>query len=382
MNINTNENVQDLRKKVHDFAIKEIQPVSEYWDRMTEPRGFPFYIYKKLGACGFLGYNTPIEYGGHGKTTTEFVTILEELSYVDGAFGLMCEIARLVTLPILLFGTSEQKDKYISDCVSGKIICAFAMSEPEAGSDASNIQTIAARDGSEYVISGEKMFITHGDVADLAIVFCKIKDHKKLSAFIVDTNQVGWKSNLLKIKMGIRACTTSRVILDNVVTSEDNLIGESEKGLQYAMISLDHARVYVASQSIGVARRALDESITYSKSRIAFGVPLAKLQAIQWMLADMATKLEAARLLTCKSAILVDQCKKFTLAAAQAKLFASETAAFCVDRAMQIHGGYGYIGELSVIEKLYRDQRFLEIGEGTSEIQRIVIVSNLLKKNY
>ncbi len=212
----------------------------------------------------------------------------------------------------------------------------------------------------------------------MVILFCKVDGYRRISAFVVETDQPGWKARVLERKMGIRASTTAYVGLENVKAPAENLVGNFDDGFKIAMATLDGARINVAAQSLGVARRALDESVEYSRKRVAFGAPIAKLQAIQWMIADMATRLEAARLLTYQAAMLQDRGEPFSLIAAQAKLFAAETANFCVDKAMQIHGGYGFIGEFSVIEKLYRDQRFLEIGEGTSEIQRMVIARMVL----
>jgi butyryl-CoA dehydrogenase len=354
-------------------------PVSEEWDRMPEPRKFPFDLYRKIGAAGFIGYAMPKEYGGKAKSHLEYITLVEELCYHDAAIGLLCAVGELATFPILYFGSEAQKKKYVPDCVSGKRIPAFVLTEPEAGSDAANQKTEAVLNENHYLINGEKIFIRHGDAADLAVLFCKIKDQPKLSALIVDdTNQSGWEKRTLKHKMGMRAATTAGIRLKNVKVPKENLLGEIGKGFRYAMATLDTARIGVAAQGVGIAQRALDEAVAYAKKRHAFGAPIAKLQAIQWMIADMSTRLEATRCLTYKAAMLQDKGEKFTLEASQAKLYASETARFCVDRAMQIHGGYGYIGEFSPIEKLYRDQRVLEIHEGTCEIQRLVIASNVL----
>ena len=234
--------------------------------------------------------------------------------------------------------------------------------------------------GDHYLVSGEKIFIMHGDVAEIGVLFCKIEGKPKMSAMIVETNQPGWQKRTLKNKMGMRAATTGGIVIKDVKVPKANLVGEEGKGFRYAMTTLDSARVGVAAQGVGLAQRALDESVKYANKRIAFGQPIAKLQAIQWMIADMATRIEAARCLTYKAAQMQDRGEKYGLEASMAKLYASEIANFCVDRAMQIHGGYGYIGEFSPIEKLYRDQRVLEIYEGTSEVQRLVIAGNVLNK--
>ncbi|MBU0982556.1 MAG: acyl-CoA dehydrogenase family protein [candidate division Zixibacteria bacterium] len=378
MPYNSDPKQQAVRDEVKIFAEKEIYPVSEHWDRMPEPRDFPFDMYKKLGAAGFIGYNTPKEFGGQGKSNLEYITLIEELCYHDAGFGLLCAVGELASYPILYFANDEQKKKYLPDCMSGKRIPAFVLTEPNAGSDAANVSTTAVEDGDEFVINGEKIFIMHGDVADLAVLFCKVEGKPKMSAIIVETDQPGWDKRTLKNKMGMRAATTGGIMIKDVRAPISNLMGEYGKGFRYAMMTLDGARIGVAAQGVGIAQRALDESVAYAKKRVAFGAPIAKLQAIQWMIADMSTKLEAARMMTYKAALLQDAGEKFSLEAAQAKLFSAEVANFCVDRAMQIHGGYGYIGEFSVIEKLYRDQRVLEIYEGTSEVQRLVIAGNVI----
>ncbi len=379
MPYNVDPKQQAVRDEVRAFAEKEIYPISEELDRMAEPRKFPVELYRKIGEAGFIGYAMPEEYGGKGKSHLEYITLIEELCYHDPAVGLLCAVGELATHPILNFGSEEQKKKYVPDCASGKRIPSFVLTEPNAGSDAANQQTEAVEEGDHYVVNGEKIFIMHGDVADLGVLFCKIKDKPKLSAMIVDdTKQEGWQARTLKHKMGMRAATTGGIILKNVKVPKENLLGEIGKGFRYAMMTLDSARIGVAAQGVGIAQRALDEAVKYAKKRIAFGAPIAKLQAIQWMIADMSTRLEAARCLTYKAAQLQDKGERFSLEAAHAKLYASETAGFCIDRAMQIHAGYGYIGEFSTIEKLYRDQRVLEIYEGTSEVQRLVIAGNVI----
>ncbi|HUV31898.1 MAG TPA: acyl-CoA dehydrogenase family protein [Acidobacteriota bacterium] len=378
MSKNIDEKQQAVRDEVAAFAKKEIYPVSEKWDRMGEPREFPRELYRKIGQAGFIGYCMPKEYGGQGKSHIEYITLVEELCYHDAAVGLLCAVGELATYPILYFGNEAQKKKYVPDCASGKRIPAFVLTEPNAGSDAANQSTIAVESGSDYVINGEKIFIMHGDVADVGVVFCKIEGQPKLSAIIVETDQPGWQGRTLKHKLGMRAATTGGIILKDVKAPKENLLGEIGKSFRYAMTTLDSARIGVAAQGVGISQRALDESVAYAKKRQAFGQPIAKLQAIQWMIADMATRLEAARGLAYKAAQMQDRGEKFSLEASMAKLFCSETARFCVDRAMQIHAGYGYIGEFSPIEKLYRDQRVLEIYEGTSEVQRLVIAGNII----
>ncbi|MDX9856443.1 MAG: acyl-CoA dehydrogenase family protein [candidate division Zixibacteria bacterium] len=378
MSRNIDPRQQAVRDEVKAFAEKHMYPVSRQLDEMPEPRKFPRDLYKKIGDAGFIGYAMPKELGGRGKSKLEYITLIEELCYHDAAIGLLCAVAELATYPIVHFASDEQKKKWVPKCASGEVIPAFVLTEPEAGSDAANQKTVAVENGDNYVVNGEKIFIMHGDVAELGVLFCKIEGQPKLSAMLVDTNQPGWNARTLRNKMGMRAATTGGIVLKDVKTPKANLLGEVGKGFRYAMQTLDSARIGVAAQGVGIAQRALDESVAYAKKRQAFGQPIAKLQAIQWMIADMATRLEAARSLTYKAVQLQDAGEKFGLEASMAKLFASEVANFCVDRAMQIHGGYGFIGEFTQIEKLYRDQRVLEIYEGTSEVQRLVIAGNVI----
>jgi butyryl-CoA dehydrogenase len=381
MPYNVDERQQAIRDRVKEFAEKNIVPVFKELDRKEE--SFPKEYYKKLAAAGLIGFAMPKEYGGEGRSNIEYITLVEELNYWDPPTGLLAAVPLLATYPIFAFGTEEQKKKYMPKCASGEMIPAFALTEREAGSDAANQQTVAMIEGNEFVINGEKIFIMHGDAADVAVLFCRIGEagegRPKVSAIICETDRPGWKKFTLKHKMGMRAATTGRIEIKDYRCPVSQQLGETGKGFRYAMATLDGARIGVAAQGVGMAQRALDESIKYAKSRIAFGAPIAKLQAIQWMIADMSTQLEAARLMTYKAAQLQDKGEPFSFQAAQAKLFATEAASFCVDRAMQIHSGYGYIGEFSIIEKLYRDQRVTEIYEGTSEVQRLVIAGNLLR---
>lgn len=378
MPYNVDPKQQAVRDVAREFSLEHIVPFSREWDQMPEPRVFPFDIYRKMGEAGFIGMNTPVEYGGKGKTNLEYITLLEELCYHDPAFGLLCAIGQLATYPITYYGNEEQKKKWLPKCIAGEHVAAFVLTEPQAGSDAANCLTTAVEVDDGYVINGEKIFIMHADAAHVAIVFCRVEGKPKMSAFIVDTSKPGFEARGLKQKMGMRAATTGAVILKDCKVPKENLLGEIGRGFRYAMGTLDGARIGVGAQAIGLSQRALDDSVAYAKKRVAFGAPIAKLQAIQWMIADMSTRVEAARLMTYKAAVMQDAGEKFSLAAAQCKLFCTEVANFCVDKAMQIHGGYGYIGEFSHIEKLYRDQRVLEIYEGTSEIQRLVIAASVI----
>ena len=384
LRFNIDERQQPIRDMVREFAEKEIVPIAQELDRRPEPQKFPLDYYKKLAKAGFIGFPLPKEYGGQGKSSVEYTTLCEELSYWDAPSNLLSAVAVLATDPIAMFGSEEQKKKYIPKVIAGDIVPAFALTEPNAGSDAANQSTVAKMEGDDFVINGEKIFIMHGDVANLFVVFGKISEEgvrDKVSAWIVEDNGngSGIRKETLKYKMGMKAATTGRLWFTDVRTPQSNMLGERGKGFRYAMATLDAARIGVAAQGLGIAERALQESIDYAKKRHAFGAPIAKLQAIQWMIADMQCRIEAARGLVYRAAELKDKGEKFGLEASMAKLYATEIARFCVDRAMQIHAGYGYIGEFSVIEKLYRDQRIMEIYEGTSEVQRLVIANNLLR---
>ena len=380
MPYNIDDRQQPIRDRIREFAPENILPYYEELDR--RPEEFSHEHCQRLAKAGFVGFAMPKEYGGGGYSNLEYITMMEELTYWDPGTGLMAAIPQLATYPLIAFGNEEQKKKYLPKCASGEMIPSFVLTERNAGSDASNQVTMAVLDGDHYVINGEKIFIMHGDVCNLGVVYCKLAEDEgrnRISAFLVETDTPGWSARTLKHKMGMRAATTGLITLKDVRVPKENLLGQMGRGFIMAMSTLDGARIGVAAQGVGLAQRALDESIKYSKSRVAFGAPISKLQAIQWMIAEMATKTEAARLLAYKAASLQDNGEKYTVEAAMAKMYATEAARFCVDRAMQIHSGYGYIGEFSIIEKLYRDQRVTEIYEGTNEIQRLVIANNLLR---
>lgn len=378
------ESQQAIRDRVAEFGKKEIEPVFIELDRRPEPQIFPRDYYKKAADAGFVGFGMPKEYGGGGCTSLEYVTMLEELAWWDPATSLMTAIPQLATFPLHTFGGEELKQKYLPKAATGEWVASFTLTEPEAGSDASNQKTVALEDGDNYIINGLKHFIMHGDVCDYFVLFCKIGEQEegkrpRISAIVVDADTPGIRRETLKYKMGMKLATTGRIYFEDVKVPKSNLLGDQGSGFRYAMNTLDGARLGVAAQGLGIAQRALDESVKFANKRIAFGAPISKLQAIQWMIADMATQLEAARVMTYKAAHMQDQGLRFSVEAAQAKLFSAEMANFVVDRAMQIHSGYGYIGEFSIIEKLYRDQRVIEIYEGTSEIQRLIIGGSYLR---
>jgi butyryl-CoA dehydrogenase len=374
---------EEVREKARAFAEKHINAVSQELDR--RPPEFPEDIFKAMGKAGFLGYPADPAYGGGGHNKLLYATLIEEISYADAALGIVMAVQVLASYPIEKFGTDEQKKKYLPKMNAGEIHGAFALTEPGAGSDAAAQQATATLDGDHYVLNGEKIFISSGNVADVVVVICKANaaedpDKFKVSAVIFDDpDDPGYSTEILKYKMGIRASTTARLYFKDVKIPKENLLGEFGKGFRIALNTLDGARVGVAAQSVGICQRAFDLASAYAKEREQFGAPIAKLQAIQWMIADMSVRLEAARLLTYKAALKEAAGEPMGLEAAQAKLFASEAANFCVNKCMQIHAGYGFVGDFSRVEQLYRDQRITEIYEGTSEVQRLVIAGHLLR---
>jgi len=380
MSYNMSPSQQAVREMAKEFGNKYIAPIAVEMDR--KPPEFPRDLFKKMADAGFLAFPMSKAYGGLGKSKIEYATLIEEMAWFDASSAIIMAVDNLASYPIEKYGNEEQTSKYLPRIAKGEIIAAFALTEPNAGSDAANQSTTAKADGDYFVINGEKTFITSGNVADVTVLIAKIVqegEKDKVSAIIVENKTPGFSSEVLKWKMGLRASTTARLKLNNVRIPRSNLLGEAGKGFKMVLQTLDSARIGVAAQALGIAQRAFDESVKYAKTRVQFGAPIGKLQAIQWMIADMSTRLEAARLLIYKAAVMEDRGEPINLVAAQAKLYASEAANFICDRAMQIHAGYGYIGEFSEIEKIYRDQRITEIYEGTSEVQRLVISANYLR---
>jgi butyryl-CoA dehydrogenase len=380
MTYNMSPSQQAVREIAKEFGNKYIAPIAVEMDR--KPPEFPRDLFKKMADAGFLAFPMSKAYGGLGKSKIEYATLIEEMAWFDASSAIIMAVDNLASYPIEKFGNEEQTNKYLPRIAKGELIAAFALTEPNAGSDAANQSTTAKIDGDYFVINGEKTFITSGNVADITVLIAKIVqdgEKDKVSAIIVENKTPGFSSEVLKWKMGLRASTTARLKLNNVRIPRSHLLGEAGKGFKMVLMTLDSARIGVGAQALGIAQRAFDESVKYAKTRVQFGAPIGKLQAIQWMIADMSTRLEAARLLIYKAAMMEDKGEPINLAAAQAKLYASEAANYICDRAMQIHGGYGYIGEFSEIEKIYRDQRITEIYEGTSEVQRLVISANYLR---
>ncbi len=378
MDLKLTEEQEMIRKTVRDFAQKELAPIAAEID---EKGIVPFENIKKMAQLGLLGFTTAEDYGGGGADSISYVIAIEELSKACASTAIVMAVQNsLVNAGIEKFGTQEQKEKFLAPLARGQKIGAFALTEPGAGCDASALLTTAVRESDFYVLNGKKHFITNGGFADVVIVLAmtdKAKRHRGISAFLVEKGTAGFSVGREEHKMGIRGSNTSELLLDDVRVPAANLLGGEGDGFKIAMTVLDAGRVGVAAQAVGIAQAAYEAALEYSKQRVQFGQPICQFQAIQWMLADMATRIEAARLLTYKAALKKDSGDRYSQEASMAKLFASETATWVADRAVQIHGGYGYMKEYAV-ERHYRDAKITEIYEGTSEVQRMVIARSVL----
>jgi alkylation response protein AidB-like acyl-CoA dehydrogenase len=369
-----------LRDMARDFAQKEIAPTAAEYDEKQE---FPHEIVKKMGELGLMGIIFPEEYGGAGFDYIGYVMAIEEISAVDGSMGITVAAHNsLCSNHIFLAGTEEQKQKYLVPLAQGEKIGAWALTEPEAGSDAAGVQTTAVLEGDEWVLNGSKNFITHGTVGDTAVIMAKTdksRGHKGISAFIVEKGTPGFSAGHKENKLGLRASDTSQLIMDDCRIPEENLLGRLNGGFADTMRVLDGGRISIAALALGITRCALDESIKYSKERKQFDQAISQFQAIQFMLADMATDLDAARLLTLRAAYLKSQGKTVNRESAMAKLMAADRGMEICTKALQIHGGYGYTKDYPV-ERCFRDIKLCQIGEGTSGIQRLVIARSLLSE--
>lgn len=379
MNFELNENQKMIAQMVRDFAEKEIRPHLNQWDADEH---FPVDAMKKMGELGLLGIYVPEEYGGSGFGYFEYATALMELGKVCGGVGLSVAAHNsLCTGHIFYHGTEEQKKKYLPKLASGEWIGAWGLTEPNTGSDAMRMKTTAVKDGNEWVINGAKNWITHGLSGDVAVVLVRtgdLLDSRGITAFIVEKGTPGFSAVKIKDKLGVRASETAELIFDNVRIPEENVIGEVGMGFIQAMQVLDGGRISIAALSCGVARGAYEASVKYAKEREQFGKPIAKFQGISFKLADMATEVEAAELLTFQAAYLKNSKQPLTKEGAYAKYYASEVAVRCGNEAVQIMGGYGYTKEYPA-EKFLRDAKLMTIGEGTSEIQKVVISREILK---
>lgn len=364
-----------IRDTVHDFAQAEIAPIAAQLDKESR---FPIEIFQKMGKLGFLGLPIPEEYGGAGADNISYCLAVEEIGRACGGTGLSYEAhVSLACMPLLLYGTEAQKQKYLTQLASGEGLGSFGLTEPGAGSDAGGTRTTAVLDGDEWVINGNKIFITNGSYASTVVLTAVTdKENKGISAFIVPTDTPGFSTSSPYEKMGMRASNTVELILENVRVPADNLLGPVHAGFKQFLSTLDGGRVAIAALAVGIAQSAFETALEYAKQRRQFGQTLSRFQAIQHKLADMAMHIDLARNAVLKAAWLKDQGRPYTIEASYAKLFASEMCTATCNQAIQVLGGNGYMQEYPV-ERHLRDAKLIEIGEGTSEIQRLVIARQL-----
>ena len=375
MHFDLTEEQQAIRTLVRDFALGEVKPVAEELDRT---KAFPYEIVRKLGELGLMGIPYPEEYGGGGADNLSYAIAIEELARIDSSVGItVAAHTSLGTWPLYAFGSEEQKAEWMPLLCSGERLGAFGLTEPEAGSDAGNVRTRAALDGGEWVINGAKQFITNSgtDITGFVMITARTGD-EEVSNLLVPNGTPGYEVGEPYRKMGWNASDTRPLSFEDCRVPEENLVGPRGMGFKQFLQTLDGGRIGVAAMGVGLAQGALDEALAYAKERVAFGRPIASYQAIQAKLADISTEIEAARLLTYKAAALKDAGRNFTLTAAQAKLKTGRLAVRAAEEAVQIHGGYGYIEEYPVC-RFYRDAKILTIGEGTDEVQQMVIARAL-----
>jgi alkylation response protein AidB-like acyl-CoA dehydrogenase len=367
-----------MLQMARSFAEKEVKPIAKEVDKEHK---YPAANVKKMGELGLMGVSVPVDYEGSGMSNICYAIAIEEISRQCASTGVIMSVNNsLACDPVKIFGTEAQKQKYLADMASGRKLGCLGLTEPNAGSDAANLATTAVLDGDEWIINGRKIFITNGNEADYCILIAatdKSKAHRGLSAFIVDLDNPGFSVGTLEDKLGIRGSSTAELVFEDCRIPKENLLGEVGKGFKVALTTLDGGRIGIASQALGIARAAIEDATAYAKERVQFGKPIAKLQAIQWMLADMSTHYEAARLLTHRAAYLKDQGQPFGKEAAMAKLMAAETAMKAATQGIQILGGYGYTTDYP-LERYFRDAKITEIYEGTSEVMRLVIATNVL----
>jgi butyryl-CoA dehydrogenase len=372
------EDQKMLQKAVRDFSNEKLAPVADKYD---QEQHFPIENFKMMAELGFLGMVLPTEYGGGGSDYVSLVIVMEE---VARGCASTCDILNahqmLCAWPIAHYGTPEQKKKFLAPLATGAKIGAFGLTEPEAGSDMSNIQTTAVLDGNHYILNGGKIFITNGDVCDIALVFVKVNDLGKswITPFIVETGTPGFSKGKKFNKLGMRAGTAGELVFEDCRVPVANRLGEVGQGAKIALSTIDYGRIGIAAQGLGVTQAVLEKSIEYAKTRVQFGQPIGKNQGIAWKLADMFAKLEAARLVIYKAAQLANEGKNFTREISIGKLLSSELAMKAATDGIQIYGGYGYMMD-SPMQRFFRDAKLIEIYEGTSEIQRFIISRDLLK---
>ena len=379
MNFNLSKEQEMVRNVMREFAENEVKPIAAEID---ETGRFPKETVEKMAKYNMLGIPFPVEYGGAGGDEVAYAIAVEELSKFCGTTGVICSAhTSLGCWPIYRYGTEEQKQKYLVPLAKGEKLGAFGLTEPNAGTDAAGQQTVAILDGDKYILNGTKIFITNGGEADVYIIFAmtdRTKGTRGISAFIVEKDFPGFSIGKLEDKMGIRGSSTTELIFRDCIVPKENLLGSIGKGFKIAMSTLDGGRIGIAAQALGIAEGALEETIKYIKEREQFGRPLSKFQGLQWMIADMGTEIEAAKLLVYKAAYNKANGLPYNKEAAMAKLFAANTAMSVTTKCVQLHGGYGYTKDYPV-ERMMRDAKITEIYEGTSQVQQMVIAANLLK---
>jgi alkylation response protein AidB-like acyl-CoA dehydrogenase len=373
----TNEQ-QMIQLMARDFARRELEPVAGRLDREGT---FPWESLKKMAQLGLMGMMVPEAFGGSDVGAVSYSLAMQEIAYSCPSTAVTMAVCNLSCEPLVNFGTATQKQRYLVPLATGEILGAFAVTEPQAGSDAAGIRLRAERRGGHYVLNGTKVFITNGSYAGAIVVIgrTQVEGHQGISAFIVEPSCPGFSVGTVEEKMGLRASNTAEIILEDCAIPKENLLGEEGDGFRIAMMALDSGRIGIASQSLGMAQSCLDEAVAYCKERKQFGKYISTFQAIQWMIADMATEIEAARFLALNAASLRDEGKSFTKEASMAKLYASEMVNRVAFRATQIFGGYGYMKDYKV-ERVYRDARVTTVYEGTSEVQRMVIARHVLTR--
>ncbi len=380
MDFSLTEDQKMLKTMVRDFAEKELEPIAAEID---EECRYPAESIKKIADLGLMGIPFPEEYGGSGAGAVEFAIAVEEISRVCASTStIYTDTAGLAAKPVYRFGSEEQRQRFLVPVVKGEKLACFALTEANAGSDVTALKSTATSRNGGYVLNGTKLFTTNGVEADIVVVFATIDRSLKrrgITAFIVEKGTPGFSVGKVEHKLGVRASSTAELVFEDCFVPEANRLGNEGEGFKVAMDSIDTCRVNVAAQALGIAQGAFDKALTYAKERQQFGQPIANFQAIQWMLADMATQIDATRLLTYRAACLVDKGLPFVKEAAMAKVFAAETAMFVTTKAMQIYGGYGYIKEYP-LERYFRDARITGIYEGTDEMQRLTIARSLIRE--
>ncbi|MFH7000065.1 acyl-CoA dehydrogenase family protein [Flavobacterium sp. FlaQc-57] len=380
MNFDYNETQSMIAQSIKDFAEKNIKPYIMDWD---EAQIFPIPLFKKLGEMGFMGVLVPEEYGGSGLGYHEYITVVEEISKVDPSIGLSVAAHNsLCTNHILTFGNEEQKKKWLPKLATAEYIGAWGLTEHNTGSDAGGMNTTAVKDGDHWIVNGAKNFITHAISGDVAVVIVRTGekgDSKGMTAFVFEKGMPGFSSGKKENKLGMRASETAELVFDSCRIPDANRLGEVGQGFVQAMKILDGGRISIGALSLGISKGAYEAALKYSKERYQFGQPISSFQGVSFKLADMATEIEASELLLHKAAFLKQQHRPVTTLGAMAKMYASEACVKIANEAVQIHGGYGYTKDFPV-EKFYRDSKLCTIGEGTTEIQKVVISRNLLKE--